>query len=77
MDSSKRCRAQKVLTAEFRLLRDLDESVISYEEALKNADSMNEVRLRIKLEGKREAVTPDGDGLEMMEDESDATFSIG
>jgi twitching motility protein PilU len=54
-----------------------EDGVISYEEALKNADSMNEVRLRIKLEGKREAVTPDGEGLEMMEDESDATFSIG
>jgi twitching motility protein PilU len=54
-----------------------EDGVISYEEALKNADSMNEVRLRIKLEGKREAVTPQGDGLEIMEDESDATFSIG
>jgi twitching motility protein PilU len=28
-------------------------SVISYEEALRNADSKNEIRLRIKLEGKR------------------------
>ncbi len=54
-----------------------EDGVISYEEALKNADSMNEVRLRIKLEGKREAVTPQGEGLEIMEDESDATFSIG
>jgi len=53
-----------------------EDGVISYEEALKNADSMNEVRLRIKLEGKREAVTPAGEGLESMEDERDATFSI-
>jgi twitching motility protein PilU len=53
-----------------------EDGVISYEEALKNADSMNEVRLRIKLEGKREAVTPAGEGLEIMEDERDATFSI-
>jgi twitching motility protein PilU len=29
-------------------------SAISYEEALRNADSKNEVRLRIKLESKRE-----------------------
>jgi twitching motility protein PilU len=54
-----------------------EDGVISYEEALKNADSMNEVRLRIKLEGKREAVTPQGEGLEILEDKSDATFSIG
>ena len=54
-----------------------EDGMISYEEALKNADSMNEVRLRIKLEGKREAVSPDGEGLEIMEDESDATFSVG
>ena len=54
-----------------------EDGVISYEDALKNADSMNEVRLRIKLEGKREAQTPDGKGLEIMEDASDATFSIG
>jgi twitching motility protein PilU len=27
--------------------------VISYEEALRNADSKNEIRLRIKLESKR------------------------
>jgi twitching motility protein PilU len=36
-------------------LFDLYESgIISYEEALRNADSKNEVRLRIKLESKRE-----------------------
>jgi twitching motility protein PilU len=35
-------------------LFDLYESeVISYEEALRNADSKNEIRLRIKLESKR------------------------
>jgi twitching motility protein PilU len=32
-----------------------EEGIISYEEALRNADSMNEVRLRIKLESKRGA----------------------
>ena len=32
---------------------------ISYEEALRNADSKNEVRLRIKLESKREMVVSD------------------
>ena len=35
-------------------LYDLFESgMISYEEALRNADSKNEIRLRIKLESKR------------------------
>src|SRR5690606_21138701 len=33
--------------------------IISYEEALRNADSKNEVRLRIKLESKRGMKTPD------------------
>ena len=32
-----------------------DDSVISYEEAMRNADSKNELRLRIKLESKRES----------------------
>jgi twitching motility protein PilU len=31
-----------------------DDNVISYEEAMRNADSKNELRLRIKLESKRE-----------------------
>ncbi len=39
-----------------RFLFDLFEHrIISYEEALRNADSQNEVRLRIKLESKRAA----------------------
>jgi len=32
-----------------------DDSVISYEEAMRNADSKNELRLRIKLESRRES----------------------
>ena len=31
-----------------------DDAIISYEEAMRNADSKNELRLRIKLESKRE-----------------------
>ena len=43
---------------------------ISYEDALRNADSKNELRLRIKLEGKREAKTNDDAGaLQMVEEE--------
>ncbi|NND53732.1 MAG: PilT/PilU family type 4a pilus ATPase [Gammaproteobacteria bacterium] len=44
---------------------------ISYEDALKNADSKNEVRLRIKLESKRAESDPSAvdEGLEMVEEE--------
>ena len=47
--------------------------VISYEEALKNADSKNEVRLRIKLESQRAASDPSAvsDGLNLVEEEGD------
>jgi twitching motility protein PilU len=45
--------------------------MISYEEALRNADSKNEVRLRIKLESKREMkLSDDGaSSLHIMEDQ--------
>jgi twitching motility protein PilU len=36
---------------------------ISYEDALRNADSKNELRLRIKLESKREAKNIDDGGV--------------
>ena len=43
---------------------------ISYEDALRNADSKNELRLRIKLEGKREAKTvEDAAALQVVEEE--------
>ena len=41
---------------------------ISYEDALRNADSKNELRLRIKLESKRENKTiDDGGALQIVE----------
>ncbi len=45
--------------------------VISYEDALRNADSKNEVRLRIKLESKRESRISDeaGNSLRIMDEE--------
>jgi twitching motility protein PilU len=49
-----------------------EEGIISYEEALRNADSMNEVRLRIKLESKRGAKEVDAD-FEIM-DEEDGSY---
>ncbi len=47
---------------------------IGYEEALRNSDSKNELRLRIKLESKREFIAQDegGHSLRIMEHEPDA-----
>jgi twitching motility protein PilU len=39
-----------------------ESGVIGYEDALRNADSKNELRLRVKLESKRESRIPDNDG---------------
>jgi twitching motility protein PilU len=47
-----------------------ERGVISYEEALRNADSKNEVRLRIKLESKRAESDPNAidEGLDLVEE---------
>ena len=47
---------------------------ISYEEAIRNADSKNELRLRIKLESKRDKPTAvdDSGGLQVMEEQEKA-----
>jgi len=39
-----------------------EKGMISYEDALRNADSKNELRLRVKLDSKRENKPVDGDG---------------
>ena len=53
-----------------------EESLISYEEAMRNADSKNELRLRVKLESKREssAAEQQGQTLNIMEEDSARTF---
>ena len=51
-----------------------EESIISYEEALKNSDSMNEVRLRIKLDSKRGVAKEEEDKFELVDDEDDAYY---
>src|SRR3954469_23944063 len=50
--------------------------LISYEDALRNADSKNEVRLRIKLESKRETRLTDeaGASLRIMEEETEGVI---
>jgi len=50
--------------------------LISYEDALRNADSKNELRLKVKLESKREIKHPDegGAALQIVEEEEGAGF---
>jgi twitching motility protein PilU len=50
--------------------------VISYEDALRNADSKNELRLRVKLESKREMKNPEDGGasLQIVEEEEGQVF---
>lgn len=58
-------------------LFDLYESgIISYEEAMRNADSKNELRLRVKLESKRESSIADrqSESLRIMEEDTANTF---
>jgi len=53
-----------------------DEGIISYEEAMRNADSKNELRLRVKLESKRESSISDqqSESLRIMEEDSARTY---
>jgi twitching motility protein PilU len=53
-----------------------DEGTIAYEEAMRNADSKNELRLRIKLESKRDSSLADqqSESLRIMEEDSAQTF---
>jgi len=50
--------------------------LISYEDALRNADSKNELRLRVKLESKREMKNPEegGQALQILEEEEGQVF---
>ena len=53
-----------------------EEGTISYEEALRNSDSKNELRLRVKLESKRERKLDDqlSESLKIMEEDSAQQF---
>ncbi len=53
-----------------------EQGAISYEEALRNADSKNELRLRVKLNSKRDASVADqqSDSLRIMEEDTARTF---
>jgi twitching motility protein PilU len=53
-----------------------EDAAISYEEAMRNADSKNEQRLRIKLESKRESSMADqqSESLRIMEEDTAKTY---
>jgi len=65
-----RSKEQGMQTFDMALFDLYEAGVISYEDALRSADSMNELRLRIKLEGK-DAVATEAlgeEGLSLLED---------
>ena len=53
-----------------------EDGVISYEEAMRNADSKNELRLRIKLQSKRELDTSaeHAESLQLAQEEDKASL---
>jgi twitching motility protein PilU len=73
MSKSTRLGMQTFDQALFYLYED---AVISYEEAMRNADSKNELRLRIKLESKRDSSIADqqSESLNIVEDDTAQTF---
>jgi len=73
MSKSTRLGMQTFDQALFYLYED---GVITYEEAMRNADSKNELRLRIKLESKRDssAAEQQADSLAIMEEDTARTF---
>jgi twitching motility protein PilU len=73
MAKSNRLGMQTFDQALFQLYED---GTISYEEAMRNADSKNELRLRIKLQSKREmaASADQAESLQLAEEEKAARF---
>jgi len=75
MSKSTRLGMQTFDQALFYLYED---GTVSYEEAMRNADSKNELRLRIKLESKRDSAIADqqSESLRIMEDDTAQTFEL-
>lgn len=73
MSKSTRLGMQTFDQALFYLYED---GIVTYEEAMRNADSKNELRLRIKLESKRDssAAEQQADSLAIMEEDTARTF---
>jgi twitching motility protein PilU len=74
MAKSTRLGMQTFDQALFRLYED---GTISYEEALRNADSQNELRLKIKLQSKRESSSDaeHAESLQLQEEERSARYT--
>ena len=53
-----------------------EEGMITYEEAMRNADSKNELRLRVKLESKRDSSLAEqqAESLQIMDEDTAQTF---
>ncbi len=75
MSKSTRLGMQTFDQALFQLYED---AVISYEEAMRNADSKNELRLKIKLQSKRDssAAQQQADSLHIMEEDTGQEFGV-
>ena len=73
MAKSTRLGMQTFDQALFQLYED---SIISYEEAMRNADSKNELRLKIKLQSQREgaAQAEQGESLQLAAEEKESRF---
>ena len=73
MAKSNRLGMQTFDQALFQLYED---GVISYDEAIRNADSKNELRLKIKLQSKREgaAHAEHEESLQLAEEEKESRF---
>jgi twitching motility protein PilU len=73
MAKSNRLGMQTFDQALFHLYED---GAISYEEAMRNADSKNELRLRIKLQSKRESASSaeHSESLQLAEEEKSVRY---
>jgi len=73
MAKSTRLGMQTFDQALFQLYED---GIISYEEAMRNADSKNELRLKIKLQSKREgsAAAEQSESLQLQDEEKESRF---
>jgi twitching motility protein PilU len=63
-----RSTRQGMKTFDQNLFELYETGFISYDEAIRNADSKNELRLRVKLESKRESRPADDAGLSLMDE---------
>ena len=75
-DAMTRSREVGMQTFDQALFDFYEQGIITYDEAMRNADSKNELRLRIKLESKRDTAVADqeSESLKIMEEDSAQTF---